>query len=116
MNRKYQQLVVWQQSMQLVTDIYKVTAVFPEVERFGLVSQMRRASVSIPSNIAEGSGRGSDKDFRRFLLNARGSLNELDTQLILSERLGFIRYDETLCQRVEQIFALLNGLINRLQP
>ncbi|MCY0966354.1 four helix bundle protein [Parathalassolituus penaei] len=114
MNRKYQNLVVWQRSMSLVEDIYIVTATFPEHEKFGLISQMRRAAVSIPSNIAEGSGRGSDRDFRRFLLLARGSLTELDTQLILAERLGFAPYESMVRGQVEHVFALLNGLINRL--
>ncbi|WP_028292367.1 four helix bundle protein [Oceanobacter kriegii] len=114
MNRKYQNLVVWQKAMSLVKDIYSITAGFPECEKFGLTSQMRRAAVSVPSNIAEGSGRGTDKDFRRFLLHARGSLTELDTQLILAESLGLASYEPCVREQVEHVFALLNGLINRL--
>lgn len=76
--------------MDLVEDIYKLTASFPTEEKFGLVSQMTRAAVSIPSNIAEGAGRNSDKDFAHFISIAIGSLYELNTQIVLSERLGYI--------------------------
>ena len=76
--------------MDLVEEIYKLTASFPIEEKFGLVSQMTRAAVSIPSNIAEGAGRNSDKDFAHFISIAIGSLYELNTQIVLSERLGYI--------------------------
>ena len=76
--------------MDLVEDIYKLTASFPTEEKFGIVSQMTRAAVSIPSNIAEGAGRNSDKDFAHFISIAIGSLYELNTQIVLSERLGYI--------------------------
>lgn len=85
MNRKYQQLIVWQKAMILVNHIYELTMVFPNDEKFGLTSQLRRAAVIVPSNIAEGSGRGSDKDFCRFLYHARGSLTEIETQLLIAQ-------------------------------
>ena len=86
----YNNLQIWQQAMDLVEDIYKLTASFPTEEKFGIVSQMTRAAVSIPSNIAEGAGRNSDKDFAHFISIAIGSLYELNTQIVLSERLGYI--------------------------
>jgi four helix bundle protein len=86
----YNNLQIWQQAMDLVEEIYKLTASFPIEEKFSLVSQMTRAAVSIPSNIAEGAGRNSDKDFAHFISIAIGSLYELNTQIVLSERLGYI--------------------------
>ncbi|WP_263416564.1 four helix bundle protein [Terriglobus albidus] len=89
MPTSYRDLKVWQRSIDLAELIYKLTKTFPREEVFGLSAQMRRASVSIPSNIAEGSGRTTRKDFRQFIVIARGSNDELNTQLILAERLGF---------------------------
>ena len=86
----YNNLQIWQQAMELVVDIYKLTNSFPAEEKYGLVSQMNRAAISIPSNIAEGAGRNSDKDFSHFISMSIGSMYELHTQLILSERLGFV--------------------------
>ena len=94
----------------LATEIYAATASFPSDERFGVVSQLRRAAVSVPSNIAEGCACASDRELLHFLHVARGSLAELDTQLRLSERLGFGTQAETLRQ-CETIFALLAGFI-----
>ena len=91
----YNNLQIWQQAMDLVEDIYKLTASFPTEEKFGLVSQMTRAAVSIPSNIAEGAGRNSDKDFAHFISIAIGSLYELNTQIVLSERLGYINQSQS---------------------
>ena len=91
----YNNLQIWQQAMDLVEDIYKLTASFPTEEKFGLVSQMTRAAVSIPSNIAEGAGRNSDKDFAHFISIAIGSLYELNTQIVLSERLGYINQTQS---------------------
>jgi four helix bundle protein len=88
--RKYKDLIIWQRSVELSATIYKITADFPHEEKYGLISQMRRSSVSVPSNIAEGSGRSSDKEFKRFLEIAYGSLYELQTQLIISKKLSFI--------------------------
>ena len=86
----FHQLRVWQKSYDLSLAVYRATASFPDAERFGLVSQLRRAAVSIPSNVAEGSGRGGDPDFRRFLVIARGSLRELECQLLLARDLGML--------------------------
>ena len=90
MDKPHKKLDVWALSMELSRTVYRLTAAFPKDERFGLMSQMRRAAVSIPSNIAEGAARDSDNEFRNFLSSARGSLSELDTQLDLSYDLGFI--------------------------
>jgi four helix bundle protein len=91
MGRSYKDLVAWQKSMDLVTATYRATAGFPRDELFGLASQLRRAAVSIPSNIAEGQGRLSEKEFRHFLGQARGSLMEVETQLQVAENLGFYK-------------------------
>ena len=96
----YNNLQIWQQAMDLVEDIYILTASFPTDEKFGLVSQMTRAAVSIPSNIAEGAGRNSDKDFAHFISIAIGSLYELNTQIVLSERLGYI--DQSQSQELQK--------------
>jgi len=90
MEKPHKNLDVWRLSMELSRTIYRLTAQYPSEERFGLVSQMRRAAVSIPSNIAEGAARSSRNEFRNFLSIARSSLSELDTQLDLSEQLGFL--------------------------
>lgn len=81
MNRSHKKLEVWQGAVHLATELYKRTESFPDSEKFGLVSQLRRAGVSVPSNIAEGAARNSDRDFLRFLNMANGSLSEIDTQL-----------------------------------
>lgn len=91
---KYKELKVWQKSMELVTDIYKVTAKFPDGERFGLISQINRASVSIPSNIAEGAGRNSTKEFLHFLSIAHTSSYETETQLIISKNLNYLSINQ----------------------
>ncbi|ERM81968.1 30S ribosomal protein S23 [Rhodonellum psychrophilum GCM71 = DSM 17998] len=93
MNR-YKDLKVWQKAIQLSVDIYQITGRFPKEERFGLVSQMNRASVSIPSNIAEGAGRNGPKDFNNFLGIALGSCFELDTQLVISNKLNYLSDQE----------------------
>jgi four helix bundle protein len=90
MDKPHKKLDVWNLSMDLARTIYRVTARYPSDEKFGLVSQMRRAAVSIPSNLAEGAARSSDNEFRNFLSISRSSLSELDTQLDLSFQLGFI--------------------------
>jgi four helix bundle protein len=114
--RNYQDLVVWQKAMELCEAIYRVTARFPKEETYGLTSQMRRASVSVPSNIAEGQGRGSDKDWNRHLRIAYGSLRELETQLILAQRLKFLTASDTdaLLERSSEVGRLMNGLMKRL--
>ena len=97
--------------MRLVRSVYKITATFPDEEKFGLVAQLRRCAVSVPSNIAEGAARSSTKEFRRFLLVARGSLMEVDTQIWIARDLGFIEEPEWLQTELMEILAMLNGLI-----
>ena len=97
---KYTNLQIWQQAMELVEEIYKLTKTFPADEKYGLIYQMNRAAVSIPSNIAEGAGRCSKKDFSHFISISIGSMFELNTQLVLSERLGFI--DNTQCEKLQE--------------
>lgn len=90
----YQDLLVWQKAMDLVVECYRLTQRFPANELYGLTSQIRRAAVSVPANIAEGFGRWHSKDFVRFLLNANGSLKEVETHLLISERLNFLQQPE----------------------
>jgi len=108
----FKDLQVWEMSMDLVTDIYRVTEKFPQAEVYGLTSQMRRAAVSVPSNIAEGNGRGHSKEYLRFLYTARGSLMELMTQLEIAKRLNFIDGDsanalEEQCKRINMMLHKL---------
>src|SRR5436853_6958040 len=86
----YRELIAWQKAMEIVCRIYQLTSSFPAEERFGLTNQLRRAAVSIPSNIAEGQGRGVSRDFARFLRIANGSRQELETQITISIRLGYL--------------------------
>lgn len=111
--RAHHRLEAWQEAMSLTEEIYNLTGAFPREEIYGLSGQMRRAAVSIPSNIAEGAARGSKKEFLHFLQIARGSLSELETQLILARKLNYAHDLEKIMGRVEKVFALLGGLINR---
>ena len=114
MERRHKRLTLWHDAIDLVTQIYRITANYPEQEKFGLVSQMRRAAVSVASNIAEGSARNSDREFLRFLYIARGSLAELETQLEISKQLKLIEPD--ICTNdVEKIFAKLASLARILK-
>ena len=101
---------MWQQSRVFCTEIYAVTSSFPDSERFGLTSQLRRSSVSIPSNIAEGSSRNSNKDFSRFLEIAIGSAYEIETQLIIASDLKFITTEklESLTNKLENIIKMIS--------
>ena len=103
--------------MDLTEEVYRTTAEFPKHELYGLVSQMRRSAVSVPSNIAEGKGRHSDPDFVRFLLHARGSLLELQTQVLIARRLQYLSEQRSseLCGHSENIGRGLNALINRFR-
>lgn len=114
--KSYRDLRTWQEGQRLVGIIYDVTSRFPEEERFGLVSQMRRAAVSIPSNIAEGMGRGSAKDLVRFLLIARGSLNEIRSQLETVRILSFLSKEdfEILMTRYTGLDAGINSHLESL--
>jgi four helix bundle protein len=111
--RAHKNLKVWQESILLVKIIYDITRLLPDDEKFGLISQMRRAAVSVPSNIAEGSARQSKKETIQFYTIARGSLSELDTQLELCKTLDFLTSDqiESTSTHLETVGALLNGLI-----
>jgi len=115
--KTYREIICWQKAITLVKSIYELTNSFPQSEQFGLTSQLRRASVSIPSNIAEGFGRGSNKDFRRFLDISRGSLFELQTQLYIAKELGFIiskSYD-MIYEQSREVERILIGFINSLR-
>lgn len=113
----YENLIVWQKSMDLVIDIYKLTEQFPKEEIYGLTVQMRRAAISIPSNIAEGSRRSSRKDFRNFLLNAYGSGAELETQIKIAKRLQFgVNKDYLKTESLlSEVMRMLNKLTNNLK-
>jgi four helix bundle protein len=113
----YRDLVVWQRAMDLVIAVYRCTKMFPREELFGLASQMRRAVVSIPSNIAEGKGRRSQKELLQFLYHARGSLLELQTQITVAERLAYLdqREANALENHANEVGRLLNGLVSRFQ-
>lgn len=102
--------------MALVLDVYRSTQTFPRTETYGLVSQLRRAAVSVPSNIAEGQARLSPGEFRQFLGNALGSLMEVETQVLLSRELGYLKRDETdgLLGAAAEVGRILNGLLNSL--
>jgi four helix bundle protein len=107
----YRDLLVWQKARALAKDIYILTRSFPRNETFGLVSQMRRTAVSIPSNIAEGQGRWTRPDYRHFLLIARGSAFELETQIIIAADIGYIEDPDSLTERTSEIARMLNGLL-----
>ena len=110
--KSFRDLQVWQRGILLVTHIYRATTLFPSEERFGLTVQKRRAAVSVPSNIAEGFGRTSRKDFRNFVLIARGSLNELQTQLVIAQRLHYA--DANSLTAIEQECMDLGRMLQRL--
>ncbi|HET8774945.1 MAG TPA: four helix bundle protein [Thermoanaerobaculia bacterium] len=113
----YRDLVVWQKARIFAVEVYRVTQRFPRAEMFGLTQQMRRAAISVASNIAEGHGRRSSKDILHFLRIARGSLFEIETQLIIATDLAYIqpRHSETVTQQLLDVVRLLNGLIRHHQ-
>ncbi|MDV2856255.1 four helix bundle protein [Oceanimonas sp. CAM02] len=108
--QNHKSLEAWQQSMLLVKLTYLVSASFPRTEQFGLTSQMRRAAVSIPSNIAEGAARGTSREYLYFLSVARGSLSELDTQFEIARMLNFIESKHPAFQQLDTVSRLLTGL------
>ena len=116
--RHYSELIVWQKAMDLVVLVYEATESFPSKERYGLTNQLRRAAVSVPSNIAEGQGRSTSRDFLRCLSIAAGSLQELETQLIIASRLNYL--DESfrpgLFASTKEVARLINGLTRSLTP
>jgi len=115
--QNYKELDVWKKAVSLITDLYRSTARFPDSERYGLTSQIRRAATSIAANIAEGWGRGSTGEYIQFLTIARGSAMELETHLIVACNLGFVKSDEVngVTRQVENIAKMLNRLISVLK-
>ena len=113
----FRDLRVWQEAMKLTAEIYRSTANFPKHELYGLSQQIRRAAVSVPSNIAEGKGHRSDKEFTHFLLHSRGSLLELQTQLLIAEQLQYLSKEEShrVLALAESVGRALSGLINSLR-
>ena len=113
----YKELEIWKASVYFCTSIYKTTAKFPEEEKFGLISQLRRASIPVPSNIAEGSSRNSDKDFIRFLEYSLDSCGEIDTQLFVAFNLQFIPINELnpLTSELNRIMIMTNNIIKKLK-
>ena len=114
MKQDFRSLVVWQKAIAFVTALYRATQSFPNEERFGLTSQLRRASVSIPSNIAEGQGRLTRGEFRQFLGHAKGSICEVETQLTIAHNLGYLNEPAVLLEKLHEVARLLNGLLNSL--
>lgn len=115
MKRAHHNLKAWQEAMELVKMIYESSSSFPESENYGLKSQMRRAAVSIPSNIAEGAARTGTKEFLQYLSISRGSLSEVETQLLIARSLGYIKNPEHVFEQIDKVFGLLGGLINSLR-
>jgi four helix bundle protein len=115
--QSYKELLVWQVSMDLVADVYRATKGFPREEIYGLTSQVRRSAVSVPSNIAEGQGRASRGEFVQFLCTARGSLFELETQMIIAKELGYLDPENgaEMIHKLTRVAQLLNGLITSLR-
>lgn len=114
--KSYKDLIVWQKSMDLAEEIFRLTNLFPKSELYGIVLQMRKASVSIPSNIAEGYGRKYRKEFSQFISISYGSAQELETQLILSERLKFAKASEFIKSRalLVEVSKMIMSLSNKL--
>jgi four helix bundle protein len=117
MAQHFKDLIVWQRAMNLVVDVYHLTDGFPKREVYSLTDQIRRAAVSIPSNVAEGQAHHSRAEFAHFLRHSSGSLAELETQLLIAERLEYTEHDriQALLKQVIEVGKLLNGLINSLK-
>jgi len=115
--RPHEKLDVWNRAMDFVVDVYKATECFPKEERFGLTSQIRRAAVSVPANVAEGAARRSTKEFIHFLSNAQGSASELETELLIAQRLGYLRQEQYVKMRtaLDSIGRMLIGLSHHLE-
>ncbi|MEO5596349.1 MAG: four helix bundle protein [Lysobacteraceae bacterium] len=112
--RAHERLDVWREAMNLVEAVYACSSRFPDSERFGLTAQIRRAAISVPSNIAEGAARRSTAEYQRFLSIARGSLSEVDTQIQIAQRLKFMNNDPALDLQIDSVFARLTALMNAL--
>ncbi len=113
----YKDLIAWKKGMELVKSIYDATDGFPAHEMYGLVSQLRRAAVSVPSNIAEGKAHYSNRDFVRFLRHARGSLAEIETQILIADQRKYLEGKKTaqFGEQLDELGRILSGLINSLQ-
>jgi len=111
----YHSLIVWKKSFELSLAVYRITKHFPETERYGLVSQMRRSAVSVPSNIAEGYARGLKTYFHQFLQIAHGSSAELETQLLISKELGYIKKEEyeTTEALLQEVMKMLHAILSK---
>ena len=116
MKRTHTDLEVWRAGISLVKSIYSATSSFPAEEQYGLTSQLRRAAVSVPTNIAEGAARGSNKEFRQFLIISRGSLSEVETLLVISTEVGHLdqRLQKNLMAACDRLSALLTGLLKSI--
>jgi four helix bundle protein len=114
--QSYRDLIVWKKSMALVLNVYRCTQGFPRIETYGLTSHLRRAAVSIPSNIAEGQARLSTGEFRQFLGHARGSLVEVETQVLIAQELGYLEQTQSdlLLKDTAEVGRILNGLLASL--
>ena len=114
---QFKELLIWQKSRNFCSEIYSITSTFPNDEKFGITNQLRRASVSIPSNIAEGSSRNSNKDFSRFLEIAIGSAYEIETQLLIASDLGFIKTEqlELLINQLDEIIKMISKFKSTLK-
>lgn len=114
--QNYRELIVWQKAVELVEEVYKILKTLPSDERYALSDQMKRSAVSIPSNIVEGRGRNSDREFLRFLNIANGSAYELETQLIICQRLGYVKEEQLLkaFRLCDEICRILNAMIKKL--
>ena len=117
MAKSYRDLIAWQKAIAFVTDLYRVTRDFPKDELYGLTSQLRRAAVSIPSNIAEGQARLSKLEFKNFLSHARGSLVEVETQLEIAKNLEYLKEDvsKNLAIKLTELARILNGLLESIR-
>tara|TARA_R110002124_G_scaffold199052_1_gene365864 strand:+ start:1702 stop:2058 length:357 start_codon:yes stop_codon:yes gene_type:complete len=115
--RNFRKLKIWEQGVEIVKEVYKLSQKLPSEEKFGLKSQLSRAAVSIPSNIAEGSSRNSEVEFKRFLEIAMGSLFEVETQLIIVQELSLINLEElkNIFELIEKEGKMINGLINTIK-
>ncbi len=114
--QSYRDLIAWKKAIELVSEVYRETQAFPKHELYGLAGQIRRAAVSIPSNIAEGQGRLTRGEFRQFLGHARGSIFELESQILIAETLGYVNKPAAsqLLMRIDELGRILNGLLKSL--
>ena|SRR5688572_1730993 len=111
----YRQLIAWQKAMELVSAVYEITKSFPKEETYGLISQIRRAAVSVPSNIAEGQGRDSTKEFLHHLSIAYGSLMEVETQILIAQNLNYLGSSDAILDKAAETGRLINGLARSLK-